>query len=531
VNIMVCSVNRGLRHLLRKFYNQLRLLTHFLSYRLARVFFTVTTTDGAASFDRRDVILNIQYIHAFSDLELAIGSVFKERGHRVVALVCGGMRYCERMDYQLSRPNCADCRRETVRHCRAYGLNVIQLPSTLETELGREGHITIGISEFVFRNYVHYFKSFGSWRADMWNLIWMEAAKFERNVAAVFSGLFRPILVTANGRFFQTGIAVEMCKKFKGDILTTEAFAQDGMVTLGRNTFSLNQELEISRDQLTQIAVPSSVVDELFSKQKEWMQTTSPATLAADNVVDLRNRLLRWNGGSFKRVTTFFPHVVWDSTWMGLGNFSASIGSFVRSLVTFAKYHPDHLVVVKLHPAENARSKFLRASSALSADLALQAVSLPSNFVCLEANSTINSYQLALASDDLLVWSGTIGLELMDLGRAVISVANSYYSHYGITNNVYSERELNLTLESQPSINLPLAKKDLAKKIMYLARMNRRFKSPFHFNTICSKFLYFPFTKKQRIFFDAVYRYALGEIDAVRFGNLVADKSVRNSYG
>lgn len=105
---------------------------------------------------------------------------------------------------------------------------------------------------------------------------------------------------------------------------------------------------------------------------------------------------------------------------------------WTEALATFARARPEYQFVVRVHPAENRKGHW-RPNESLYRYImdALQPV--PANFKIISPDDSVDSYALGMLSRVVLVYSSTIGIELAERGKRVITAAHVHFAGRGFT--------------------------------------------------------------------------------------------------
>lgn len=451
---------------------------------------------------QRIALLNLQYVNAFSEIDMLCGLALKKRGYNVKAIICPGLEYCEREDYQTKRPTCEECRKESLNLCNSYGFEVLKAKDNPNAAQSGDNfkRLKTPLNELVYRNYVHFKKSFSELDYATWT-------KIERSVIGLCDYIselecdFAKVekIITANGRFFQTAIPLELIETRTG-FVTTEVFS-DQKIVFGRNTFSLNNELEVNEEKL-QLLKYDRKYPEDFIRNEGRTNDGGIQVWGANRIEDmevLRNTI---KADDYSEVLVFFPNVIWDSTWFGLGHFCHSPASFLPILNSLAKKFSDILFVIRAHPGEENVPRLMKASKSIFSDLSCQHVDFEPNVVFIDGASALSSYKIADIADYIILWNGTLGLELSAKGKGVFSIADSYYEKFGIVRKINNTNDLEKILETKERFIPTEQDLDIANRILYTTRNAKRIQSPIHKSTFCTKFLWNAMSRREQTFVD-----------------------------
>jgi len=485
--------NNFIFRVFRKFFNTTRWTliktTRLLSERTKR-----------HDLNAKIALINLQYVNAFSEIDMLCGVALTKRGYDVKAIVCPGLDYCEREDHQIKRPRCEECIKESSNLCASYGFEILKprknFKDVKKTVAFKK--LKTPLNELVYRNYVHFKKSFSEIDYDTWKRIERSAIKLCDYVSELecdFSKVEK--VITANGRFFQTAIPLELIKTKTG-FVTTEVF-NDHKIVFGRNTFSLNNELEVNEEELLQLQYdrkhPEDFINSEGRTNDGGIQVWGKVRIEDTEVLRKTLKTEQYN-----KILAFFPNVIWDSTWFGLGHFCHSPASFLPILNKFAKKFPDILFVIRAHPGEKNVPRLMKASASIFSDLSCQHINFEPNIVFINSANAFSSYKIADIADYIIVWNGTLGLEFTARGKGVLSIADSYYEKFGIVQKINNINDLEKILTSKRKFTPTERDLDIANRILYATRNSKRIKSPIHKSTFCTKFLWNAGSRREQNF-------------------------------
>ena len=148
----------------------------------------------------------------------------------------------------------------------------------------------------------------------------------------------------------------------------------------------------------------------------------------------------RSNRSSQGKTVILFTNLVWDSAVIGMNIGFSSIVDWVETTVRKFELHPEHNLVIRIHPAEtklSGRESREQMTDALAKRIPL----LPSNVTLIPPEENTSTYELMQEADFGLVYSSTTGLEMAMLGKPVVVAARTHYSGKGFTIDVSSISE------------------------------------------------------------------------------------------
>ena len=195
------------------------------------------------------------------------------------------------------------------------------------------------LAEYVHRNYVHYFKSFGAFDPARWETIETAAGELIDYIEALdLDDADIECVVTANGKFFQTGLVLDLLAERSQRHVTWGGVCPRQQGHNGNRCPSLHQYLDMSTEELDAVVIDDENINKFLVEQKN--STNMPFGLwglgANESVPEITEQL---NTADYKKVVSFFPNVVWDSVWMGIGFFEHSPANFIARLYQLASCH------------------------------------------------------------------------------------------------------------------------------------------------------------------------------------------------
>jgi len=100
-------------------------------------------------------------------------------------------------------------------------------------------------------------------------------------------------------------------------------------------------------------------------------------------------------------------------------------------------------------------------------------------------------------------------------GRRVLTLADGFYSVFGPSINITSVKELESILAGPASNHLSNEEVQLARKMLFINRNLKRFKSPIHFGARPVKLCWWSMSSKESRFTDSFMDYFDGRVDAI----------------
>jgi capsule polysaccharide export protein KpsC/LpsZ len=121
-------------------------------------------------------------------------------------------------------------------------------------------------------------------------------------------------------------------------------------------------------------------------------------------------------------------NVIGDSLTLGRQVFSDSMTEWLRRTAQFFAQQPQTQLVVRIHPGE------LITKGPSVADVVKNALpEIPQHIHLVPADAQVNTYDLVEIADLGLVYTTTVGLEMVLRGVPVIAIGNTHYRNRGFT--------------------------------------------------------------------------------------------------
>lgn len=260
-----------------------------------------------------------------------------------------------------------------------------------------------------------------------------EAARTHAVAAAKFIGRFKKLIedyspqciCMFNGLFFPECLLMEMARKAGATTLATER----GM---RKNTFflSLNSPACHYRNDRLWDAVKDTIRPEQIAWARNYMQGRLAGPL--DPTGKVRDVVASADSAdSIKQpYVLFFAPVTHDTASMVGGNCVSGVWQAMKLLCRAAersgvrlviRSHPDEWHPV--NPSSHTVVDYLRSNNLLDSGL----------IECLDSNHKWNPYELARRAAAIVIYNGTLGMELPSLGLPVYNIADSHYAGKGFT--------------------------------------------------------------------------------------------------
>lgn len=467
---------------------------------------------------KNKILINTSYHWSHSWVEYLFFTRVKNR-ENLIALVCDGLPYCEREIITLPRPSCRACIKNTTQKLKAFDINYALL-SDYVSESERvdillstdnlqskdiknliEGNVKIG--QYSIANLFHYMKGVVEINDNYKILksILVSAKIIHRATEKIKHLKNLDKLVTTNGKYIQSGIAIDIFNRDKLNYITWDAFAQGDKIIFSRNSVAHDQL--IKRD----IILDSPLLNE---NQKSWVTSYFRLqSLSANMPYKLYSETSLNDKKSFnqliercknKKIIAFYTNVEWDSTAMGRETIFSSMREALNFLINFTNNNHDYVLIIRIHPGEEKVPLHLKTKNTIRNYLDSVLTGDLSRIEIIDSESNIKSYDIAEHVDFNVVYTSTLGLELPLMGIKPIVLANPYYSGFGFTQDPTSFDEIEdyFLLGYKKSLNSKEI--ELAIKVGYFSKSVRlfninclsknKFKTYEYLNGSCDRIIY-----------------------------------------
>lgn len=138
------------------------------------------------------------------------------------------------------------------------------------------------------------------------------------------------------------------------------------------------------------------------------------------------------------KLVSFLPGIKADSSMEGVGYLFADMADWIRQAAVFFERFPDHIMAVRIHPAEVAGAEHLSREPFFDY---IRAMKLPKNFRVIRSESKLDSYSLGKHSAFIAPFVSTLGLEMACWGKPVIPAARTHYQKKGFTWDASTKEE------------------------------------------------------------------------------------------
>ena len=135
---------------------------------------------------------------------------------------------------------------------------------------------------------------------------------------------------------------------------------------------------------------------------------------------------------------SLFSNITWDSACLNKDIAFRHADDWIATAVRAAAANPDRDLVVRVHPAEAWLGTYEPAAAAAERAMG----ELPPNVFVVGPERELNSYALVDASDLVLVYTSTTGLEAAVRGKRVATAGDTHYRGKGFTVDLETPADL-----------------------------------------------------------------------------------------
>ncbi len=455
--------------------------------------------------DNKKFLFNTQYIWGFSELEFMSAAQLKQSGHDVKVIICDELPYTEKEIVGLAPlRSYKRCYERTKRYCKAYGVSYLRISDFLSNQNRKEAYQlsqqsfkdiknykknNINIWDYAKRNHSHYFKGDIKPKGE-YESIFRKAFESAYLIETAFSKILSKYvdyeIFTANGKYLQTGIPIELNKNLGNSFYTYEVFRQGNGVIVDKNRCSMEQNMDDVWEELKSSKLSAEDRNKLYrSFDMQQKSINLEDKLWDENRIDNEKEIISLLGIDLrKKIIACYPNVFWDSVHMGLDSVSKDLTSWLKDMIDFVKDKDEFQLIIRTHPAELKAESNIQSKFTISDSLNELFDKMPSNVIIVEPKSNVSSYSLANIANANIVWNGTIGLELALNGTKPIVIADAYYANKDFTIDFLNFDDLaNYLNNLNDKSEINNEEKRLVEIFSYNIRFRRKFNPPYYYKT------------------------------------------------
>jgi hypothetical protein len=148
-----------------------------------------------------------------------------------------------------------------------------------------------------------------------------------------------------------------------------------------------------------------------------------------------------------RRLISMFTNITWDSACLNKDIAFRNADEWIRHAVRTVRGRDDCQLIIRVHPAESSLGTLEPAEEAVAHEFP----ALPPNVRFIGASEQVSSYALIDASDTVLVYSSTTGLEAAIRKKPVVVAGDVHYRGRGFTIDLDRPEDLTRVIEEGTS--------------------------------------------------------------------------------
>ena len=437
-------------------------------------------------------------------LDYLLATALRLRGHKAAAVVCDGVPICELKRKAHGRPSCEACHQNALRYVKAFGLpyypishflgdgdseysqqKIADLNTQRLKEFTYEG---VRLGKYAIHSVTGYFRYLpdvieGESLSVLEDYVRMGMANCTASKRAI-QELKPDIVVTCGGQSPIWAPIFEIAETYGLRAINWEdphVFPKSFVFSDQQPAlhYDIEEYWEHYRDKPLDLEEQNKIGDlmQRFQKGGRYLDNPTATGTEVKNLLGLRDNA---------PLITLFTNLTWDGTIYGVESAFKSMFDWIFTVVDFGIEHDEFDVVVRAHPAETKLPAVLVPMKVCD-KVRHHFPDLPSN-VHLVEGSQVNSYALGLASDVVMVYITTLGMELALHGKRPWVAANAHYGRKGFTFDIESKDQMYRLLEERQFHNaLTEQEIELAERYAHLLYFRHFVTMPFfhsHSNSI-----------------------------------------------
>lgn len=374
------------------------------------------------------------------NLEAVVHKTLLSHGAQVVHYTCGGGRqYCDRVHiHEFGPPPCSTCKHLNSKTLVAHGIRPIELQDGTTNdadnlnEKSLEGLLDyewdgVPIGHLVSTS-VRWFLCSEDLAADPLSLGFLRSAiregrQFIQQLVARLEEDHPDAIFMLNGQFFFERLAT-YCAEQRGIRVVTYERGYD------KGSIFVSDDFPASRYDTTRIW--PQVMDRKLNQE----QDTQLDTYLTDRMYGRRSIANFWPDPEFRprndEFSVLLTNVVWDTAAQNRGACYPDQRSWLVDVVSWYGNHPEHRLVVRVHPAEVRVSNATSRESAADIVRGIAGMPFP-NVEIIEPDDPQSSYPLIDGSRLVHVFASTVGLEAAIRAKPCLVAGDAQFAFKGFT--------------------------------------------------------------------------------------------------
>lgn len=424
--------------------------------------------------------------------EGVLAKALQQRGADPHFFLCGGvLSQCDfkpPSDPHVTSPLCRRCTGFGHRFLQSLGLPVTFMDEFLDAdERSRLGGGLGRLSRVELLDYEHEGDPLGQWalpsvqrsllRGDVGEDPWSErvlhgyvqSARIIHELAGRLLGTVKPAtVVLTNGSFFAERIILEAAVRRGIDVVAYERGQLANTIVLDRD----RPAVPFKTDDIFARFVEQALSDWEEERLDAYLQQRAHGDVGLQGLWPTMERdgraiFDRLELDPERPVVTAYTNVMWDTAVFRRDRAFDGLVDWVFATIDAAAQLPDQQFVIRVHPAE-VRLPMLESRDRIVDRLREHIVALPDNVVVVPPDDPASSYALMAASQAVLVYTSTVGLEAAVRGIPVVVGGLTHYRAKGFTRDV-ADRAIyaRLIADAVASGQLDPERRQLARRYAY----------------------------------------------------------------
>ncbi|MEZ4713603.1 MAG: hypothetical protein R3A44_40825 [Caldilineaceae bacterium] len=277
------------------------------------------------------------------------------------------------------------------------------------------------------------------------------------------------IIYMLNGLFFEERILMYLAKQQGIEVVTHENGFQRDTKVFAHNAIAPYYDTSVVWPHYRQQPLTAAENQQLsnYLEQRQHGQR-DVARYYPDLISDEQKVIETLDLDRQRPIVAAFTNILWDSAVLDRNHTFADLAEWLTVTINYAQTHPTHQFVVRIHPAE-IRLTLMETRQKIGEFIAAKFPALPPNVRVVPPESSLSSYTLMRLCHAGLVYTSTVGLELILQGKPVIICGATHYADRGFAYHPNNAAEYIALLDQIPFLAAPTAHEiELAHRYAHL---------------------------------------------------------------